>query len=175
MLEDRRLGLEVGQRLEPQRLDLARAWRGPSPSTPRRSRPSSRSSGRRGARTPRARAAMSSGGAGTGVTYSRPLRIRWSTPNAGGIAKIRVLNAPSACHQHSHWISSYGCSTSGWCSRSWNQNRCSSSSRRSGPNRWYQLYIPSQPSAPGGVSMSNGLGKRSLAIVVSCRSVSVRR
>ena len=31
---------------------------------------------------------------------------RGSTPNAGGMEKMRMLNAPRPCHQHSHWISS---------------------------------------------------------------------
>ena len=60
---------------------------------------------------------------------------------------------------------------SGKCIEFQNQNRFSSWSRRRSSNSPWYGYISSQPSHPGGVSISYGLGNEpSLAFVVICSS-----
>src|ERR1700730_4114806 len=79
-------------------------------------------------------------------------------PMAGGTAKTRFCQAPTAWYGLSmHATSNAGIGT-GKCIEFQNQKRFSSFSRlASAKNAWYG-YISSQPSQPGGVSMEYGLG-----------------
>src|ERR1700731_3090044 len=77
---------------------------------------------------------------------------------AGGTAKTRFCQAPTAWYGLSmHATSNAGIGT-GKCIEFQNQKRFSSFSRlASAKNAWYG-YISSQPLQPGGVSMEYGLG-----------------
>ena len=76
------------------------------------------------------RASMSASGAGTGVRYAYPLRIRKSMPLAGGTCRCRVLYWESEAIANSYSVASHGRRACGQWTPSWNQNMESSYSRR---------------------------------------------